>query len=137
MREALRYRIRKKRSLAQLALSLSDLYSEVQLTTSSTLNSQDSQRGRSGSSVDSANQGGNDMMQDGLLPTITNMDRVERRARIRELLDEVGFLAVTKTTVLSLIYPPHQPIFVLSLIMLLCSFMCRTCHLGLLNIVTS
>ena len=88
----MRYRIRKKRSLAHLAIALGDLYNDVQLVGSSSTSNHDSSSIRGGSGHNGlTNQGNQDvMMQDGLLPAITNMDRVERRARIRELLDEVG-----------------------------------------------
>ena len=122
----MRYRIRKKRSLAQLAIALSDLYSDVQPVTSSTSNSHDSTSTRSGSglngsSVGSVNQSSNDLMQDGLLPAIANMDRVERRARIRELLDEVSNHKTHEESTHP-IYP-HIYLFAHSSITLLVSFL--------------
>ena len=89
VREALRFRIRKKRALAQLVAALGGLYASLQEPPVPGAE-EDSPNLLVGAGAGAGAGGGAGAGAGGsLLPMTAGMDRVERRARIRELLEEV------------------------------------------------
>ena len=94
VREALRYRIRKKRALSSLIASLGDAYSALQDAADGGGNGSTAPLG---GAADSGVGGGGTGGGDELLPAIAGMDRIERRARIRELMDEVSVVISLRT----------------------------------------